>query len=71
MVLYQLLLRQYLMTAMILMRVVFFVIFALPYAIYRVYAVNVPNPQSNVLQYAIRQLLQAFFTCWAGANLPV
>ncbi|CAF3905720.1 unnamed protein product [Adineta steineri] len=59
------------MTAMVLMRVVFFVIFTLPYAIYRIYSINIPNPQSNVLQYAIRQLLQAFFTSWTGVNFAV
>ena len=59
------------MTAMILMRVLFYVIFSLPYSIYRIYAINIPSPQSNVLQYAIRQLLQVFFTSWVGVNFAV
>jgi hypothetical protein len=59
------------MTAMVLLRVVVFVIFSLPYAIYRVYAVDVPSSQSNVLQYAIRQLLQGFFSFWTGVNFGV
>jgi hypothetical protein len=59
------------MTAMILMRVLSYVIFSLPYSVYRIYAINVPSPQSNVLQYAIRQLLQVFFTTWNGVNFAV
>jgi hypothetical protein len=59
------------MTAMVLMRVVFFVIFALPYVVYRIYTINSLNPQSNVLQYAVKQLLQTLFTSWAGVNFGV
>ena len=59
------------MTAMVLMRVVFFVIFALPYVVYRIYAINVLNSQSDILQYAVRQLLQTFFTSWVGINYGV
>jgi hypothetical protein len=56
---------------MILMRVLSYVILSLPYSVYRIYAINVPSPQSNVLQYAIRQLLQVFFTTWNGVNFAV
>jgi hypothetical protein len=49
------------MTAMVLIRVIFFVCFALPYSSYRVYAINNPVSRSQPMEFAIRQLLQAVF----------
>ncbi|CAF0751745.1 unnamed protein product [Adineta ricciae] len=44
------------MTAMILTRVAFFIVYALPYSIYRVYSIGEVPDQSKALQYAIIQL---------------
>ncbi|CAF0767360.1 unnamed protein product [Adineta ricciae] len=44
------------MTAMILTRVAFFILYALPYSIYRVYSIGEVPDQSNALKYAITQL---------------
>ncbi|CAF4152645.1 unnamed protein product, partial [Adineta steineri] len=46
------------MTAMILTRVLFFIILSLPYTIYRIYSINNPPPKSNQLQYTIGLFLQ-------------
>jgi hypothetical protein len=50
------------MTAMVLIRVVFFVCFAFPYSIFRIYAINFPISRSQPMPFAVRQLLQAIFT---------
>ena len=47
------------MTAMIFMRVIFFVLLQLPFAIYRIYSLNLTVVQSNTLEYATRQWFQA------------
>ncbi|CAF1391661.1 unnamed protein product [Adineta steineri] len=49
------------MTAMVLSRVIIFVCLALPYSIYRIYAINSPASRSQPLEFAIAQLLQAIF----------
>jgi hypothetical protein len=49
------------MTAMVLVRVIFFVCLALPYTSYRIYAINFPVSTSQTMQFSIRQLLQAVF----------
>jgi hypothetical protein len=49
------------MTAMVLIRVVFFVCLALSYSSYRIYAINSPVSTSQTTEFAIRQLLQAVF----------
>ncbi|CAF1099012.1 unnamed protein product [Adineta ricciae] len=59
------------MTAMILVRALFYIICSLPYSIYRMIIINKPNPQTDVLQYATRQLLFAIFTCWTGLNFTI
>lgn len=59
------------MTAMILIRALFYVIFSSPYAIYRAIVVARPIPQSDLFQQALRQLLQVAFTCWAWTNFTV
>ena len=41
------------MTAMVLMRVILFVSFVLPYVMYRVYTINFPIPQTKPMEYAI------------------
>jgi hypothetical protein len=50
------------MTAMVLIRVIFFVCLALPFSIYRIYAINFPISRSQPMPFAVRQLLQAIFT---------
>ncbi|CAF1467212.1 unnamed protein product [Adineta steineri] len=56
------------MTAMILIRVCFFVVFALPYSIYKIYTIITPIPSATPFQSAIKQLLQVLFTLWTGIN---
>ncbi|CAF1473840.1 unnamed protein product [Rotaria sordida] len=56
------------MTAMILTRVVFFVIFALPFTIYRMYIINNPPSRSNSLQYSIGLLLQTSLNYFISLN---
>jgi len=52
------------MTAMVLIRVGFFVCFAFPYNSYRIYAINSPVSRSQPMEFATRQLMQAiFFSC--------
>ncbi|CAF4154771.1 unnamed protein product [Adineta steineri] len=46
------------MTAMILTRVLFFIILSLPYTIYLIYSINNPPPKSNQLQYTSGLFLQ-------------
>ena len=46
-------------TAMVLIRVIFFVICLLPFLIVRIYIINHPIPQSNPLLFAITQSVQA------------
>jgi hypothetical protein len=53
------------MTAMVLMRVVFFVCLAFPFSSYRIYALNFPISRSQSMEFAIRQLLQAIFASLA------
>jgi hypothetical protein len=59
------------MTAMVLIRVVFFVIFTLPYALYRVYIINFPLSRADLFQYAIGRLLQAIFLSYVSVNYTV
>jgi hypothetical protein len=59
------------MTAMVLIRVVFFVIFTLPYTLYRVYIINFPLSQSDLLQYAIGRLVQETFLSFRSVNYAV
>jgi hypothetical protein len=49
------------MTAMVLIRVIFFVCLTSPYITYRVYVMNFPVSQSQPMEFARRQLLQAIF----------
>ena len=58
-------------TAMILLRVAFFVLFTLPYIIYRIYIVNISVTQANILQFAIEQLVQAIVVSVVDLNYSV
>ncbi len=53
-------------TALVLIRVIFFVCFVFPYSSYRVYAINCPVSRSQPMAFAIRQLLQAIFLSYVG-----
>jgi hypothetical protein len=59
------------MTAMVLMRVIFFVCLALPFSIYRIYVINFPVPRSQPMPFAVRQLLQAMFTSFPALVFTV
>ncbi len=59
------------MTAMVLLRVVIFVCFTLPYTIYRVYVINFPISQTIPMEYAIGRLIQAIFLSFVGLNYTV
>jgi hypothetical protein len=59
------------MTAMVLIRVVFFVILTLPYAIYRIYVTNFPLSRADLLQYAIGRLFQAISLSFASMDYTV
>jgi hypothetical protein len=59
------------MTAMVLIRVVFFVCFAFPYCIFRIYAINYPISRSQPMEFATRQLLQAIFLSFTNLNYTV
>ncbi len=58
-------------TAMVLLRVVFFVIFTIPYDIYRIYTINtIVNPM-NSFRYAISRLIQVIFISIFNLNYVV
>ncbi|CAF4601627.1 unnamed protein product [Rotaria sp. Silwood1] len=56
-------------TAMVLLRMGFFVAFTLPYISFRIYIVNVTIKKTDLLQYAIIQLIQAIIFSIAGLNI--
>jgi hypothetical protein len=58
-------------TAMVLIHVVFFVFFTLPYIVYRIYVVNVPVTQENLLNFAIMQLLEVIVVSIVDLNYTV
>jgi hypothetical protein len=58
-------------TAMILLRVGFYVCFTLPYIIYRIYIVNVPIKETNLVQYAIGQFVQVIIVSIVSLNYTV
>jgi hypothetical protein len=47
------------LTAMIFVRVIFFVLLQLPFAVYRIYSINVNIVQGNTIDYAIYQWFRA------------
>ncbi|CAF1402532.1 unnamed protein product [Adineta ricciae] len=59
------------MTTMVLVRVIIYVCFLLPYVIYRIYAINVPVTQNDLLQYSIRQLIQTLFQSLSAVNFTI
>jgi hypothetical protein len=59
------------MTAMVLMRVIIFVCFSFPYVMYRVYIINFPIPQTDLMEYAIGRLVQAVFLTVVSLNYTV
>jgi hypothetical protein len=59
------------MTAMVLMRVVIFVCFNLPYIVYRVYVINFPTSPTKPVEYAIGRLIQAIFLSFYDLNYTV
>jgi hypothetical protein len=59
------------MTAMVLIRVMFFVILETPYTIFRIYVINFPLSRTDLLQYAIGRLLQAITLSLASLNYVV
>ena len=59
------------MTAMVLIRAVFFVIFTFPYSIYRIYITNFPLTRTDLQQYANGKLLQAILLSISSVNFTV
>jgi hypothetical protein len=58
-------------TAMILLRVVFFASFMLPYVINRMYSINTTITQANPLPFAIEKLVQAVLFSIYNLNFTV
>lgn len=58
-------------TAMVLTRIVFFVLFTFPYITFRIYNVNVVVSQTDLLQFAIIQLVQTIIFSFAALNNSV
>lgn len=59
------------MTAMVLLRVIFFFCLIFPYSFYRIYAINYPVSKSQAFAYAVAQLLQAVFLSLVRINSGV
>jgi hypothetical protein len=59
------------MTAMILIRVVFFVCLIFPYSFYRIYAINHPVSRTQLMAFTIAQLVQAIFLPLVWINSAV
>ena len=58
-------------TAMIFLRVIFYICFTLPYLVHRIYVINVPIKQDDFLNYAIGQLIQAIAVSIVNLNYTV
>jgi hypothetical protein len=58
-------------TAMVLLRVVCFIFFTLPYIIYRIYVVNVPVTQTNLFNFSIGQLVEGIIVSIVNLNYTV
>lgn len=58
-------------TAMILLRVICFVFFLLPYIIYRIYAINANIPSEDSLEYAAIQLVHILVISLVNLNYTV
>ncbi|CAF1092636.1 unnamed protein product [Adineta steineri] len=58
-------------TAMVLIRVMLYVILSLPYTIYRVYSININTQQIDLLRSAIERLIQTIFYSISGVTIAV
>jgi len=58
-------------TAMVLLRVVFFVFFTIPYDSYRIYTINTTVDPTDVFHYEISRLIQAIFISVFNLNYVV
>jgi hypothetical protein len=59
------------MTAMILMRVILLVCLVSPYTIYRIFTLNYPISQNDMMKYAIGRLVQVIFMSSLNLNYTV
>ncbi len=59
------------MTAMVLLRVVFFVFFTIPYDSYRIYTINTTVDPTDIFHYAITRLIQVIFISVFNLNYAV
>jgi hypothetical protein len=59
------------MTAMILTRVISFVCLALPFTIYRIFTLNYPISQNDLMKYAIERLVQVILISWISLTYTV
>lgn len=55
-------------SAMVLIRIACFVIFVLPYICFRIYTINTVIDETNLLNFAIFQLIQAVIFSFTGLN---
>lgn len=60
------------LTAMIFIRVIFFIIFLLPYTIHRIYLLSSsPIPRSNLYQHILSQLIEIVMHSWLSLHYAV
>ncbi|CAF0839303.1 unnamed protein product [Adineta steineri] len=59
------------LTAMIFIRVIFYVLLLIPYTIYRIYSLNVTFTQANLYPYAINQLIYSIMSSVTNLNYTV
>jgi hypothetical protein len=59
------------LTAMVFVRVIFLVLFLLPYTVYRIYSLNVTVSQANTYPYAIDRLVYSIMTSLTNLNYTV
>jgi hypothetical protein len=59
------------LTAMIFVWVIFFILFLLPYTIYRIYSLNITVNEANLYSYAINQLVYSIMAAISNLNYIV
>jgi hypothetical protein len=60
------------LTAMIFIRVIFFIILVLPYSIHQIYLLNVTiNQSENLFRYAVNELIELVIISWLNLNYAV
>jgi hypothetical protein len=59
------------LTAMIFVRVVFFILLLLPYTIYRIYSLNITVSKANLYPYAVNQLVFSIMSATSNLNYIV